>query len=128
MDKTKYFYRTVVFTRKNNKVALADINQPNHTTPLDEWLGIMVSLADGHHSIQEMVDYMIQRYQQPPSNLEKTLLSVIQRLIEGKIIQLSAEKISLPYYLASPIEELDIAKAKALILDDGYINASETIN
>ena len=46
MDNKQYFYRTIVFTRNNNQVALADINHPEKVTPLDEWLGIVVSLAD----------------------------------------------------------------------------------
>ena len=120
MDNTPYFYRTAIFTRKDNQVALADINQPDHTSPLDDWMGIVVSLADGKHTIQELIGYMTDQYPQAPGNLEKTLLSVIERLQEGKIIQLSEKTVDLPYYLASPIEELDLEKAADLIKQDGY--------
>jgi len=120
MNNSQYFYRTAIFTRKDNQVALADINQPENTTPLEEWLGLVVSLADGKHSIQELIDYMASRYQQVPDNLEKTLHSVIERLQEGQIIQLSDNAVELPYYLASPIEELDREKALELIKQDGY--------
>jgi len=120
MDNTQFFYRTAIFTRKDNQVALADIYQPETSSPLDDWMGIVVSLADGKHTIQELVDYLGNRYQQVPENLEETLHSVIERLIEGKIIQLSKEAVELPYYLASPIEELDIEKAIGLIQEDGY--------
>ncbi len=120
MENTAYFYRTAIFTRTNNEVALADISQPGNTTPLDDWMGIVVSLADGQHTIQELVDYMRVQYQQAPQNLEETLHSVIERLQEGKIIQLSEQAVELPYYLASPIEELDIDKATDLIRKDGY--------
>lgn len=125
MDNTQYFYRTVIFTRNNNQVALADINQPEKVTVLDEWLGIVVLLADGQHSIQEMIDYMSKRYHEPPPNLEKTIHSVIKRLEDGKLIKLSKSIVSLPYYLASPIEELDIKKARKLIQEDCYNNMSE---
>ncbi len=120
MNNSQYFYRTAIFTRKDNQVALADINQPDNTSPLEDWMGIVVSLADGKHSIQELIDYMAGRYQQVPDNLEKTLHSVIERLQEGQIIQLSDNAIELPYYLASPIEELDRDKALKLIKQDGY--------
>lgn len=120
MENTAYFYRTAIFTRINNQVALADISQPGNTTPLDDWMGIVVSLADGQHTIQELVDYMGTQYQQAPDNLEETLHSVVDRLQEGKIIQLSEQAVDLPYYLASPIEELDIDKATDLIRKDGY--------
>lgn len=120
MDNTQFFYRTAIFTRKDDQVALADIHQPETTSPLDEWMGIVVSLADGKHTIQALVDYMGNRYQQAPANLEETLHSVIERLQDGKIVQLSKKAVDLPYYLASPIEELDIEKAIDLIREDGY--------
>jgi len=120
MDNSQYFYRTIIFTRKNNQVALADINYPENVTPLDEWLGTVVTLADGGHTIQEMIDYMGTRYPSPPSSLEKTLHSVIERLMDGDMIKLSETAVSLPYYLASPIEELDLEKARKLIIEDGY--------
>lgn len=120
MDNTQFFYRTAIFTRKDDQVALADIHQPETTSPLDEWMGIVVSLADGKHTIQELLDYMGSRYQQVPANLVETLHSVIERLHDGKIVQLSENAVDLPYYLASPIEELDIEKAIDLIREDGY--------
>ena len=120
MDNVQYYARNVVFTRKDNQVALVDINAPDTTTPLDEWLGIVVSLADGQHTLQELLDYMTSRYQQAPANLEQTLHSVVERLEEGQIIRLSENAVSLPYYLTSPIESLDIEKAKKLIKEDSY--------
>ncbi|MEH6471925.1 MAG: hypothetical protein V7752_11795 [Halopseudomonas sp.] len=120
MNNAQYFYRTIVFTRKNNQVSLADIDQPENVTPLDEWLGTVVSLADGSHSILEMIDYMSKKYPAPPSNLEETLHSVIERLVEGNMIKLSDEPVTLPYYLAAPIEELDLDKARKQIQQDGY--------
>ena len=99
---------------------MADINQPDNTSPLEDWMGIVISLADGKHSIQELIDYVASRYPQVPDNLEKTLHSVIERLQEGQIIPLSDKAVELPYYLASPIEELDREKALELIKQDGY--------
>lgn len=120
IDTSKYFYRNAVFTRKDGQVALTDINNPEISTPLDEWLGTVLSLADGQHTIEEMVNYLRGHYQYPqaPPNLEETIFSVIGRLIDGDLIQLSDKKIELPYYLASPIEELDIEKAQKLISED----------
>ena len=121
MNNGQYFYRTAVFTRKGNQVALADINQTEQTTPLDDWLGTVVSLADGSHTIGELIDYMGSQYPQPPANLEKTLHSVIERLLDGKLIQLSESPVALPYYLAEPIEKLDLVLAKQKIEEDGYV-------
>lgn len=128
MDNTKYIYRNAIFTRKNNEISLVDISNPDKVTPLDEWLGIVVSLADGQHTVQQLIDYMAKQYREPPINLEETLHSVIERLEEGKIIQLSTRITSLPYYLSLPIEELDIEKAKKLITEDGYKSSPRTLN
>ena len=101
-------------------MALADVHHPQNTSPLDDWMGIVVSLADGSHTIEELVSYLKKHYPMPPENLEKTLHSVLERLEGGEIVRLTDEKVELPYYLASPIEELDIEKAKKLMNEDGY--------
>jgi len=125
MDNSQYFYRTIIFSQNNNQVALADIHHPEQVSPMEGWMGTVISLADGHHSIQELIDYLSGRYPEPPHNLEETLHSVIERLEEGKLLQLSSEAVSLPYYLASPIEQLDLQKAKKLIKEDGYENNND---
>jgi hypothetical protein len=123
IDNGQYFYRTAIFTRKEGKVAMVDIDDPTNETALEDWLGIVVSLADGAHTIDELISYMRQQYPNPPANLEETVHSVIERLEEGKIIQLSSRAVTLPYYLASPIEKLNIKKAQKLIKEDGYLSA-----
>lgn len=121
MNKDQYFFRCVIFTRNNNNVAIADIYNPSQISELEPWFGTVISLADGQHTLQELIDYLSSQYDETPSNLEETLDSVIERLIEGKMILLNNNKVELPYYLASPIEELDIEKAKQLIQEDGYV-------
>ena len=120
MNNSQYFYRTVVYTRKNNEIGFVDINQPDQVTPLGEWLGLVVSLADGAHTIQELLDYVSSRYSSAPANLEETVHSVIERLQEGGLIKLSESPVALPYYLAEPLESLDVEKARKLIGEDGY--------
>ena len=125
MDNSQYFYRSVVFTRRNGQVALVDINHPENVTPLDDWLGIVVSLADGEHSVQALIDYLGKQYPSAPANLEETIHSVIERLVEGDIIRLSKNKVTLPYYLGAPIEELDINRARVLIQEDAANKAEQ---
>ncbi|MDP7593172.1 MAG: hypothetical protein QF552_10865 [Litorilituus sp.] len=120
LDKSQFFYRTVIFTRKAGIVALADINNPQESTKLEDWFGVIISLADGKHTLQELTAFMRQHYQQVPERLDDTLESVIERLIESKMIKLSEKAVELPYYLSSPIEQLDIEKAQKLITEDGY--------
>ncbi len=122
MNKSHFFYRCATFTRKDGVVALADIFNLKHTSELEAWFGVVVSLADGLHTIQDLIDYMATQYADPPENLNETINSVIERLVEGGMIKLSDNKVDLPYYLASPIEKLDLNKAKDMMTQDGYVH------
>jgi len=119
MDNSQFFYRNVAFTRKDGQVALVDINQVENTTPLDGWLGTVVSLADGFHTIQQLIEYLSKQYPNPPANLEGTLHSVIDRLVESDVITLSKRIETLSYHLSAPIEELDLARARELMQQEG---------
>jgi len=126
LDKSKYFFRTAVFTWQDDKLALVDLHDPGAATPLDPWLGRVVSLADGQHRIQELIDYLGSLYHgDPPEELERTIESVIERLTEAEVVRLSDEPITLPYYLAIPQEEQDAEKARELMIKDGYIRSPD---
>jgi len=89
---------------------------------LEAWLGVVVSLADGQHTIAELIEYLAAQYQgNVPDNLKDTLSSVIERLEGEGVVKLSETSVTLPYYLAEPVQKLDIERAKRLMLDDGYI-------
>ena len=121
MDTSKYFYRNVVFTRKGGKVSLADIHNPEHTTEMEDWLGIVISLADGKHTLQQLIDYMASQYPaSAPKELTSTIESVVERLTEGNMLKLTEEPIELPYYLAEPIEHLSLEVARQKMHEDGY--------
>ena len=123
MDKSKYFYRTVVFFKHGDKVSVVDLNNVNEKpVELEPWLGIVVSLADGQHTIQELLDYLSIHYQDtPPDSLEKTIDSVIKRLTDTEAVILSDTPVTLPYYLSLSAEQLDIEKARQSMAEDGYI-------
>ncbi len=120
LNPSHYFYRTAVYCENNGQPALGDIHNPAHITPLEPWFGIVIPLADGQHTLGEMMHNITQRYQgNPPANLEQTLASVVERLIVGKLLVTTTNPVSLPYYLAHPLEMLDIDKAKQHMIEDG---------
>ena len=122
MDKDKYFFRAVIYAIQKDKVLLVDMKNPKASTPLDAWLGRVVALADGQHTVQELIDYLGSQYPAgPPANLGETIESVVKRLKETHVIHLSDEPVELPYYLATPANEQDPEKAKELIEKDGFI-------
>lgn len=120
MEATKYFYRNVIFSKKGDKIALIDLDNPDKIgKPLDRWLGLVLQLADGQHTVKELVPFLAQRYfEGSPDNLEKTIYSTVERLEFMQFIVLTDEKTVLPYYLSLPYEQLDIEKAKKLIEED----------
>jgi len=122
LDKDKYFFRAVIYAIHKDKVLLVDMKNPKASTSLDAWLGRVVALADGQHTIQELIDFLASQYPGgAPENLADTVGSVIKRLEETHVIHLSDEPVDLPYYLAIPANEQDPEKAKTLIEKDGFI-------
>ncbi|MEN8168369.1 MAG: hypothetical protein ABFR65_12965, partial [Pseudomonadota bacterium] len=121
MERKKYFYRILAFTRLGGEVALIDKSDPAETIPLESWLGTVISLADGQHSIEELIDYLRGQYgSNVPAELERTVESVIERLIESQALMLSDESNVLPYHLSKPLEELDPNEAKLSMAEGGY--------
>ena len=122
MDKTKYFYRILLYTNESGQVALVDKHDPDKTIPLEPWLGLVVSLADGKHTIAQLIDHIESSYKGiPPADLEKTLESAIDRLVNSQALQLADKAVKLPYYLTLPKELLDKEKATQLMIEDGFI-------
>jgi hypothetical protein len=122
MDRSQYISRCVVFSKKGDKVSLVDLYDPE-AEPLvyEPWLGLVVTLADGQHTIQELVGYASQQYAKgPPSRLDATIESAVKRLSETGTIRLSDEPIELPYYLTLPAERLDVPRALRLMAENSH--------
>lgn len=120
MDASKYFYRNVIFSKKGSQISLIDINNPNNEKkPLEPWFGVVLQLADGQHTIDELFSLISTKYKgTPPANLKKTIRSVIERLAKSNLIMLTDKATELPYYLSRPYEYLDTEKAKKLLKKD----------
>jgi hypothetical protein len=120
MDTTKYFYRNVIFSKKENQISLIDINNPdNERQTLESWFGVVLQLADGQHTIDELYSLLSNKYKgASPANLKETIHSVIERLAKSNLIMLTDKVTELPYYLSRPYEYLDIEKAKKLLKED----------
>lgn len=122
MDKSSYFYRTLVYKKEDDKILLIDKEKLDKTIPLDPWLGLVVSLADGQHTIEQLTEHIKNQYKDaPPINLKETVESVLERLIESKAIALSDSPYKLPYYLAVPQEEQNPAAAIEMMIQDGFL-------
>jgi len=117
-----YAYRTIVYTKNNDSISLIDKHEGGAEIPLDPWLGTVVMLADGQHTIQELIDNLGNKYPNGvPANFENTINSVIKRLLDSGVIKISAEPVDLVYYLSIPWEEQDQQKSKKLMEIDNYL-------
>jgi hypothetical protein len=120
MDTTQYFYRNVIFSKQGSKISIIDIHNPdNERQELESWFGLVVHLADGQHTIDQLVEFLSGQYKgAPPGNLEQTIHSVVERLTDSRFIVLTKEQIKLPYYLSLPYEQLNVEKAMDLLAKD----------
>ena len=120
MDLRQYFYRNVMFSKKGKTISLVDVDNPEKMgEELDPWFGMVLQLADGQHTIEQLIEFMASQYGgTPPPTLQQTIISVVERLVENKLIMLTEKQTELPYYLSMPYELLDMEKAKKILEDD----------
>ncbi|MDH5357584.1 MAG: hypothetical protein OEY48_02505 [Gammaproteobacteria bacterium] len=124
MEHAHYFKRNTVYKIDDDNISVVDVQKNNTVTPLDPWMAVVVSLADGQHTIDQLIQYMADQYPDgAPDNLVETIESVISRLTDSDVIELTARPSLLPYYLRVPIDEQDPEKATELMLEDGFIQA-----
>ncbi len=122
---SKYFARTVMYARQGDAVVLVDVANGRKTKPLDAWLGRVFLLADGSHTVDELKQFVSRQYGgSPPANLEATLDSVLERLVDAKVIALVEERVGLPYYLSRSADEQDLDEARRLMQEDGFEQCS----
>lgn len=122
MDHSKYFSRRMVFTREEEQIVLLDVTNPNGAIPLNEWLGTVISLADGQHNLSHFIAFISSQYPAgPPDTLAKNIEGMIEHLIELQAIQISDQPVELPYYLSMAAKDQDMEKAKRLMIEDGFI-------
>ncbi len=120
MNTEQYFYRNVIFSKQGKTISIVDIQNPkNDREELDPWFGMVLQLADGMHTVGQLLQYISTLYNgMPPENLEKTIHSVVERMAENRLIMLTEKETKLPYYLSMPYELLDIEKAKIELAKD----------
>lgn len=122
MNHDQYIKRNIVYKFEADTVSLVDVHDNNNLTPLDPWMGVVVSLADGQHTVAQLVQHMAGQYPQgAPDNLVTTIESVIKRLIEADVISLTFQPSTLPYYLSMPIDDLDPKIATDIMINDGFL-------
>lgn len=120
MNKDNYFYRNVIYSKIENTVSIIDLDDPEKEREnLEPWFGIVFQLADGQHTVEELYNLLAQKYKEgPPSDLLKTVTSVVERMAEMNLVVVTDVKTELPYYLSMPYEMMDLEKAKKLLAED----------
>lgn len=122
LDHTHYFARTTVHRIGGEGVALVDVHDHNAITPLDPWMGAVIALADGQHTIAQLLHHMAGHYPHgAPATLGATIESVLQRLGESGALRVTPAPVTLPYYLALPLDAQEPKLATELMLNDGFL-------
>jgi hypothetical protein len=122
LDHTHYFKRTTVYKIEDSTVSLVDVHDNNTITPLDPWMGAVIALADGQHSVAQLVQHMAGQYPEgAPDNLAATIESVIKRLTDSGVLALTPAPVTLPYYLNMPLDAQEPKLATELMINDGFL-------
>jgi len=125
LEHAHFFKRIAVYKVEGDDVSIVDVQANNVLTPLDPWMARVVLLADGQHTIAQLIQHMSNQYPDgAPENLVETIESVITRLTESDVVELTARPSLLPYYIRLPIDEQDPKEATQLMLKDGFIQSS----
>jgi hypothetical protein len=126
LDHKHYFKRNTVYTVEANTISVVDVHEDNTVTPLDPWMGVVLSLADGQHTVAELIQHMAAQYPDgAPDNLVDTLESVIKRLTDTDVIELTLRPSILPYYLRIPMDDQDPKQATDMMINDGFLRPPE---
>jgi hypothetical protein len=122
LNHSHYFSRTTVYRVAGDTVSLIDVHDNNAVTPLDPWMGAVIALADGQHTVAQLMQHMAGQYPNgAPANLAETIGSVIQRLSDSGALKLTPEAVTLPYYLAMPLDAQEPKLATELMVNDGFL-------
>jgi len=121
-----YFKRKTVYKLEGEIVSIVDVKESNTLTQLDPWMARVVLFADGQHTISQLIQLMTGLYPEgAPDNLIETIESVITRLADSDVIELTIRSSLLPYYLRLPIDEQDPKKATEIMINDGFIQPAK---
>lgn len=126
MDHAHYFKRTTVYKIEDDTVSVVDVHDNNTITPLDPWMGAVISLADGQHTVAQLMQHMAGQYPAgAPDNLAETIESVITRLTDSGVLELTPAPATLPYYLQMPLDAQEPKLATELMINDGFLKPPE---
>jgi hypothetical protein len=126
LDHAHYFKRTAVYKVEGDTVSVVDVHDNNTVTPLDPWMGTIISLADGQHTVSQLIQHMAGQYPNgAPDNLIETIESAIQRLLDAKVVELTPEQTALPYYLNMPMDDQNPKIATEMMVNDGFLRPPE---
>jgi hypothetical protein len=126
LDHAHFFKRIAVYKVEGEDVSVVDVHANNVLTPLDPWMARVILLADGQHTIAQLIQHIAGQYAEgAPENLVETIESVITRLTESDAVELTTRPSLLPYYLRLPIDEQDPKEATQLMIQDGFIQTKQ---
>ena len=91
--KNAYFVRTAPwYPMGSGLITVLDPHQPRMLT-MDPWPQIVFLAADGQKTVSEFIDHLARQYTGTiPETLDSTVIEELLKLIDCRIIQLSAEK------------------------------------
>lgn len=122
--KDKYFFRTAQWDWLDEEMIHVIDNHAPRMITMDPWPQVIFLEANGQKTIHDFVYEMASKYgrkETVPEELDATIIELINSLLDDKLIEISDESKSLPYYIDLPRSKQDLEKANKLMLSDGFI-------
>ena len=80
MEHAHYFKRNMVYKVEGENVSIVNVKENNTVTTLDPWMARVVLLADGQHTIEQLLQHLTGQYPDgAPENLTETVESVLNQ-------------------------------------------------
>lgn len=118
----RYISRVRRYDLAGKNVVLRESDGPQRVEKLDVWMEIIVIAADGQKRVREILDFIVGEFGgDAPEELEAGMLNLVEQLSMLNILETHVKPRELPYYLKLPVSQQNRHRARALMIEDGFI-------
>ena len=118
----RYISRMRRFDLSGKNVVLRESDGPLQVEKLDVWMEIIIIAADGQKRVREILEFIVAEFGgDAPQELEGGMINLIEQLNTLHILETHTKPRELPYYLKLPVSQQNRHRARALMIEDGFI-------
>ncbi len=118
----RYVSRVRRYDLVGKNVVLRESDGRQRVEKLDIWMEIIIIAADGQKRVRDILDFIVGEFGgEAPEELEAGMINLVEQLDVLHILETHARPRELPYYLKLPVSQQNRHRARALMIEDGFI-------